>query len=161
MNSYIEGVELRYDIFYDQLQVKANDVFFAAENELISDFVINDGVASHWFHNSRTYAPDLDLGYIRSVYKGGQVSIFAKDTKRERKSDSSDPYSSARNTIEYLDETDYYIYTSSDKGFVEVKSKKKLLESFPSLKSFGNISKSKLKDEKFLPELAMFLEKSK
>ncbi len=159
-DTYIENVELRYDIFFDQLQVSANGVFFAAENELISDFVINDGNASHWFYNSRPYAAELELGYVRSIYKGEQVSVFAKDSKRERKTDSSEPYSSVRNTIEYLDEVDYYIYTNSDKGFVEIKSKKKLYESFPSLKEFGNISKSNLKDEEFLPKLAMFLEKS-
>ncbi len=160
-DEYIEGVDLRYDIFYDQLEVRANGVFFAAENELISDFVMNVGDVEHWFHNSITYAPDLGLGYIRSLYLGDKVSVFAKDSKRERKSDSSEPYSSARNTIEYLDQVDYYIYNKSNNGFTEIKSKKKLLERFPALKDFGSISKGDLKNEDFLPKLAMFLDKSK
>ncbi len=158
--TYVEDVELRYDIYFEQLQVRANGVYFAAENDHVSDFVINDGDVDHWFYNSKPYAPDLDLGFIRSIYKGEEIAVFAKDIKRERKNDSSEPYSSVSNTIEYLDEIDYYIYSASNSVFYELKSKKKLLEKFPSLKEFGNISKSNLKNEKFLPELAMFLEKS-
>jgi len=157
--SYIEGVKVRYNIFDEMLEVKANEVFFAAENKQISDFVLNVGKTSHHFYNSTPYAGNLlPLGYIRMIQMGDKISVFAKDIKKERKHDSSEPYSSIKNEIEYLDQIDYYIHDKSTRDFVEIKSKKKLVERFPVLKGFA-MTKSDLNKEEFLAEMAVYMNK--
>ncbi|MEP1095980.1 MAG: hypothetical protein ABJG78_12770 [Cyclobacteriaceae bacterium] len=156
---YIEGLKIRYNIFYEMLEVVANEVFFAAENEQISDFVIQEGETTHHFYNSTLYAGDLlPLGYIRMIHMGDEISVFAKDIKKEKKHDSSEPYSSIKNEIEYLDEIDYYIYEKSSKDFIEVKSRKKLVDRFPVLENFA-VTKSNLKKESFLAEMAVYMNK--
>lgn len=159
-DDYIENLELRYNIFYELLEVRANGIFFATENDLVSEFVLTDNGETHKFYNSKPYAGDLiPSGFIRVIYDGEKISVFAKDVKNEKKYDSSEPYSSIKNLIKYTDATQYYIFSEADAYFIKVKSRKKLMERFPILKNFGKISGENLQNEVFLKKMAIFMEK--
>ncbi|MEP1095981.1 MAG: hypothetical protein ABJG78_12775 [Cyclobacteriaceae bacterium] len=157
---YLENITLRYNVYSEKLEVKLDDSHFFAKNRNISEFIIEDGKKTHRFFNSRPYSGDLlPLGFIRSIYLGEEISLFAKDRKVETKYKSQEAYSSAKNIVRYLDDTQYYIHDKPNSTFILVKSKHKLLEDFPALTKFRNFSKSKLRDEKFLVELAGFIDK--
>lgn len=156
---YLEDVTLRYNVFSEKLEVKLNDSHFFAKNRSVAEFIIEDGKKTHRFFNSRPYSGDLlPLGFIRSIYLGEQISLFAKDRKIETKYQSQEAYSAAKNVVRYVDDIQYYIHDKPNSKFISVKSKSKLLEDFPDLTEFGGFSKNKLKNEKFLIELAVFLE---
>ncbi len=159
---FLEGVELRYNIFFNRLEVNAHDVLFAAINEQISEFIINDGGSNFHFINSTSLVSNSELGYVRPVQKGDKYTLFAKDLKIKKVKESRGAYASTggTNTLQFVDEIDYYFYDQSGKELIQVKSRKKLLERFPELKSFGAISKNDMKSESFLAELTSFMNKA-
>ena len=159
-DEFLEGVELRYNIFFDRLEVSAHNVLFAAINEQIGEFVINDDGSEHHFINSTSIAnPDSELGYVRYIQKGDRFSLFAKDLKVKQVKESRGAYASTggTNVLQFVTQINYYIYDQEGKELVMVKSKKKLLERFPALSDFGSISKSDLKSEKFIASINTFL----
>ncbi len=160
---YLEGVELRYNIFYDRLEVKAHDVLFAAINDQVSEFIINDGNNDYHFYNSTSFnGSKSSLGYIRVVHRGDKYSFFAKDMKVKQVKESRGAYASSGkgNVLAFVDRISYYIYDEVGKELIELKSKKKLTEQFPELKGFGNFSNKDLKSEKFIASLGTFMNKS-
>ncbi len=159
-DDYMEGLELRYNIFFDRLEVQAHDVLFAAINKQIAEFVIESRRFDYHFYNSTSFlGSDASLGYLRAVHKGEKFSIFAKDVKLKNMKESRGAYSNSGNssTLEFVDRVDYYVYDETTKELSEVKSSKKLVSRFPVLREYGSITKSDLKDEYFLAEMGSFM----
>ena len=144
-DEFLEGVELRYNIFFNRLEVNAHDVLFAAVNEQISEFIINDDGLDFHFVNPFPLGGDSELGYVRPIQKGDKYTLFAKDLKIKKVKESRGAYASTggTNVLQFVDQTNYYFYDKNGKEFVMVKSKKKLLERFPELKGFGAIFKKR------------------
>ncbi len=159
-DEYREGLQLRYDIFFNRLEVLAQEVHFVAVNEQISEFIIDDGSSVFHFYNSSRVGGDFKtLGYVRIVEKGDKFSIFANDQKIKKVKESRGAYASSgdTNVVELIDVADYYIYDETAKELIETKSKKKLMERFPTLKDFGKISSKDLKRERFIRNIVSFL----
>lgn len=157
-DKFITDLTLRYNVFKDQIEVKKKEVGFIAINSYIEQFEVENESSSQLFSNAKSLGGGLK-GFVRLVYKGAIISVYAKHIKKKKTNDSSQPYSSFRDYVEYVDFTDYYFYKMNDRLFIPIKTKKKLLTDFPQLANKKGISKGKLKDEDFLAELAKTIEK--
>ena len=84
---YIDDLFVRYNVFKDQLEVVKKDVRFIAINRYVSGFIIEDESENHEFYNSNLLsAPSPDItGFVRLLYKGEVISVYAKHTKKRNR----------------------------------------------------------------------------
>ena len=154
----IKGVEIKYDVYNQVVNVKSRNQFFTTKDEYILEFEIDKDSKTHRFINSQHYLglDDFSMGFLRSLFEGNTISLFAKDAKKRSVQDSSEPYTSSKNYVKYTDELQYLLF--KDGKFEEVKSPKKITKSYPSLKDYKKITAKTLKDEDFLVSMAKFLD---
>ncbi len=147
------NVNLKYDIFKDQLIFKPNKTNAYINIELIQDKVTSFELEDHNFVNSNTIIENQDIvtGYLEVIYKTNTLTFYAKRKKMVKERVKG-------NKLIYLfnDDPSYYLYYAHT--FSEIKSSNSFKKLLPTLSKDLKIeikeSKNRFETEGLLTHLA-------
>ncbi len=125
----IEGYPIRYNIYFDELDVNTNTGERALESSRVKSFVLRDSIITNSFTNAREYTLDeVPLKGFLEVLVDGQVQLLKRFYLIVKDPDYNPAIGSGSRDTRILTHSDLY-YARENKMF-EIKGKKKLFASF-------------------------------
>ncbi len=158
INDTVSNVEIRYNIFKDALELSNNSQIKELNPNPIKAFSSSQLIGQSLFVNSDYIDGLAASGYVQQVFSGQSLSIYLKHLVTRKIRDSSEPYGSAKNYIEYKEQTKTY-FLVGNKSYL-ISNKKDLEVIYRQRDEIKKIKKSELGDPNFLYNLGFILDEN-